>query len=116
MSINYKFIEAIQAVVEVGNTIEHLEKIIQEQECDISRLRITANELERKLEASEMLCKNEASSRDEIEAKLAETLKVNENLRLARNEEAIKYEKVCAELTEAHKELEDVKAKLPGIR
>ena len=116
MSINFKLIEAIQAVAEVGKTIEHLEKIIQGQESDISHWRTTANELERKLEASEKLCKYEASRRDELDTKLGETLQINENLRLARHEEATKYEKVCAELTEAHEELEAVKAKLTGIR
>lgn len=106
MSINYKLIEAIQAIAEVGNTVEHLEKIIQEQERDISHWRNTANELERKLESAEKACANEADRRDEIEAKLTETLRVNENLRVARNEEYTKYEKVCGELTETIEQLE----------
>lgn len=106
MSINYKLIEAIQAIAEVGNTVEHLEKIIQEQERDISHWCNTANELERKLESAEKACANEADRRDEIEAKLVETLKINENLRVARNEECTKYEKVCGELTETIEQLE----------
>ena len=106
MSINFKLIEAIQAVAEVGKTVEHLEKIIQGQESDISHWRTTANELERKLESAEKACANEADSCDKIEAKLVETLKVNENLRVALNEECTKYEKVCAELTETIEQLE----------
>ena len=104
MSINFKLIEAIQAVADVGKTIEHLENIIQGQESDISHWRTAANELERKLESAEKACANEADSCDKIEAKLVETLKVNENLRVARNEEATKYEKVCAELRELQEE------------
>ena len=106
MSINFKLIEAIQAVAEVGKTVEHLEKIIQGQESDTSHWRNTANELERKLESAEKACANEADSCDKIEAKLVETLKVNENLRVALNEECTKYEKVCAELTETIEQLE----------
>ena len=98
MSINFKLIEAIQAVAEVGKTIEHLENIIQGQEQDVNHWRNTANELERKLESAEKACANEADSCDKIEAKLVETLKVNENLRVARNEVCTNYEKVCAEL------------------
>ena len=104
MSINFKLIEAIQAVADVGKTIEHLEKIIQGQESDISHWRNTANELERKLESAEKACANEADSCDKIEAKLVETLKVNENLRVARNEECTKYERVCGELRELQEE------------
>ena len=104
MSINFKLIEAIQAVADVGKTIEHLENIIQGQEQDVNHWRNTANELERKLESAEKACANEADSCDKIEAKLVETLKVNENLRVARNEEATKYEKVCAELRELQEE------------
>lgn len=104
MSINFKLIEAIQAVAEVGKTIEHLENIIQGQEQDVNHWRNTANELERKLESAEKACANEADSCDKIEAKLVETLKVNENLRVARNEEATKYEKVCGELRELQEE------------
>ena len=106
MSINFKLIEAIQAVAEVGKTIEHLENIIQGQEQDVNHWRNTANELERKLESAEKACANEADSCDKIEAKLVETLKVNENLRVARNEECTKYEKVCGELTETREQLE----------
>ena len=106
MSINYKLIEVIQAVAEVGKTIEHLENIIQELEQDVNHWRNTANELERKLESAEKACANEADSCDKIEAKLVETLKVNENLRVARNEECTKYEKVCGELTETREQLE----------
>lgn len=106
MSINFKLIEAIQAVAEVGKTIEHLENIIQGLEQDVSYWRTTANELERKLESAEKACANEADSCDRIEAKLVETLKVNENLRVARNEECTKYEKVCGELTETIEQLE----------
>ena len=98
MSINYKLIEAIQAIAEVCNTVEHLEYAVKELEQDVSHWRNTANELERKLEASEKACANEADSCDKIEAKLAETLRVNENLRVARNEVCTNYEKVCAEL------------------
>lgn len=104
MSINFKLIEAIQAVADVGKTIEHLEKIIQGQESDINHWRTTANELERKLESAEKACANEADSCDKIEAKLVETLKVNENLRVARNEECTKYERVCGELRELQEE------------
>ena len=104
MSINFKLIEAIQAVAEVGKTVEHLEYAVKELEQDVNHWRNTANELERKLEASEKACANEADSCDKIEAKLVETLKVNENLRLARHEEATKYEKVCAELRELQEE------------
>ena len=104
MSINFKLIEAIQAVADVGKTIEHLENIIQGQEQDVNHWRTAANELERKLESAEKACANEADSCDKIEAKLVETLKVNENLRVARNEEATKYEKVCAELRELQEE------------
>ena len=106
MSINYKLIEAIQAIAEVCNTVVHLEYAVKELEQDVNHWRNTANELERKLEASEKACANEADSCDKIEAKLVETLKVNENLRVARNEECTKYEKVCAELTETIEQLE----------
>ena len=106
MSINFKLIEAIQAVAEVGKTIEHLENIIQGQEQDVNHWRNTANELERKLESAEKACANEADSCDKIEAKLVETLKVNENLRVARNEVCTNYEKVCGELTETIEQLE----------
>ena len=106
MSINYKLIEAIQAVAEVGKTVEHLEYAVQELEQDVNHWRNTANELERKLESAEKACANEADSCDKIEAKLVETLKVNENLRVARNEECTKYEKVCGELTETIEQLE----------
>ncbi len=104
MSINFKLIEAIQAVAEVGKTIEHLENIIQGQEQDVNHWRNTANELERKLESAEKACANEADSCDKIEAKLVETLKVNENLRLARHEECTNHEKVCGELRELQEE------------
>ena len=106
MSINYKLIEAIQAIAEVGNTVEHLEYAVQELEQDVNHWRNTANELERKLESAEKACANEADRRDEIEAKLAETLRVNENLRVARNEVCTNYEKVCGELTETIEQLE----------
>ena len=106
MSINYKLIEAIQAVTELGKTVENLECAVQELEQDASHWRNTANALERKLESAEKACANEADRRDEIEAKLAETLRVNENLRVARNEECTKYEKVCGELTETIEQLE----------
>ena len=106
MSINYKLIEAIQAVTEIGKTVEHLECAVQELEQDVNHWRNTANALERKLESAEKACANEADRRDEIEAKLAETLRVNENLRVARNEECTKYEKVCGELTEMIEQLE----------
>ena len=104
MSINFKLIEAIQAVAEVGKTVEHLEYAVQELEQDVNHWRNTANELERKLESAEKACANEADSCDKIEAKLVETLKVNENLRLALHEEATKYEKVCGELRELQEE------------
>ena len=106
MSINYKRIEAIQAVTELGKTVEHLECAVQELEQDVNYWRNTANALERKLESSYKECANEAVRRGEIEAKLEETLKVNENLRVARNEECTKYEKVCGELTEIIEQLE----------
>ena len=106
MSINYKLIEAIQAVTELGKTVENLECAVQELEQDVSHWRNTANELERKLESAEKACANEADRCDEIEAKLAETLKVNENLRVARNEVCTNYEKVCGELTETIEQLE----------
>ena len=105
MPINYKLIEAIQAVTELGKTVENLEYAVQELEQDVSHWRNTANELERKLESAEKACANEADRRDETEAKLAETLRVNENLRVARNEECTKYEKVCGELTEMIEQL-----------
>lgn len=104
MSINFKLIEAIQAVAEVGKTVEHLEYAVQELEQDVNHWRNTANELERKLESAEKACANEADSCDKIEAKLVETLKVNENLRVARNEECTKYERVCGELRELQEE------------
>ena len=104
MSINFKLIEAIQAVAEVGKTVEHLEYAVQELEQDVNHWRNTANELERKLESAEKACANEADSCDKIEAKLVETLKVNENLRLARHEECTNYEKVCGELRELQEE------------
>ena len=106
MSINYKLIEAIQAVTELGKTVENLEYAVQELEQDVNHWRNTANELERKLEASEKLCKFEAGRYDGIVAKLTETLKVNENLRVARNEVCTNYEKVCGELTETIEQLE----------
>ena len=106
MSINIKLIEVIQAVTEMGKTVEHLEYAVQGQEQDVNHWRNTANELERKLESAEKACANEADSCDKIEAKLVETLKVNENLRVARNEECTKYEKVCGELTETREQLE----------
>lgn len=106
MSINYKLIEAIQAVAEVCKTVQNLEYTVKELEQDIIHWHNTANELERKLESAEKACANEADSCDKIEAKLVETLKVNENLRVARNEECTKYEKVCAELTETIEQLE----------
>ena len=106
MSINFKLIEAIQAVADVGKTIEHLENIIQGQEQDVNHWRNTANELERKLESAEKACANEADSCDKIEAKLVETLKVNENLRVALNEVCTNYEKVRGELTETIEQLE----------
>ena len=107
MFFNYKLIvEAIQAVNELGKTVENLERAVQELEQDVNHWRNTANELERKLGASEKACANEADSCDKIKAKLVETLKVNENLRVARNEECTKYEKVCAELTETIEQLE----------
>lgn len=106
MSINYKLIEAIQAVTELGKTVENLECAVQELEQDVNHWRNTANALERKLESAEKACANEADRRDEIEAKLAETLRVNENLRVARNEVCTNYEKVCGELTETIEQLE----------
>ena len=107
MSINYKLIvEAIQAVTELGKTVESLEYAVQALEQDVNHWRNTANALERKLESAEKACANEADRCDEIEAKLAETLKVNENLRVARNEECTKYDKVCGELTETIEQLE----------
>ena len=106
MSINFKLIEAIQAIAEVCNTVEHLEYAVKELEQDVNHWRNTANELERKLESAEKACANEADSCDKIEAKLVETLKVNENLRVARNEECTKYERVCGELTETIEQLE----------
>lgn len=106
MSINYKLIEAIQTIAEVGKTVENLEYAVQELEQDVSHWRNTVNELERKLESAEKACANEADSCDKIEAKLVETLKVNENLRVALNEECTKYERVCGELTETIEQLE----------
>ena len=106
MSINYELIKAIQAIAEVGTTVAHLEYAVQELEQDVNHWRNIANELERKLESAEKACANEADTTDKIEAKLVETLKVNENLRVARNEECTKYEKVCGELTETREQLE----------
>ena len=106
MSINIKLLQAIQAITDIGTELEHYARITAELERDVNHWRNTANELERKLEASEKACANEADSCDKIEAKLVETLKVNENLRVARNEECTKYEKVCAELTETIEQLE----------
>ena len=106
MTINYKLIEAIQAIAEVGKTVANLEYAVKELEQDVIHWHNTANELERKLESAEKACANEADSCDKIEAKLVETLKVNENLRIALNEECTKYEKVCDELTETIEQLE----------
>ena len=106
MSINIKLLQAIQAITDIGTELEHYARITAELEQDVNHWRNTANELERKLESAEKACANEADSCDKIEAKLVETLKVNENLRVARNEECTKYEKVCGELTETIEQLE----------
>ena len=106
MDTNVRVIEAIQCITDIGLDMAKAADCIAELERDVNHWRNTANELERKLEASEKACANEADSCDKIEAKLVETLKVNENLRVARNEECTKYEKVCAELTETIEQLE----------
>ena len=106
MTINYKLIEAIQAIAEVGKTVANLEYAVKELEQDVIHWHNTANELERKLESAEKACANEADSCDKIEAKFVETLKVNENLRVALHEECTKYENVCGELTETREQLE----------
>ena len=106
MSTNVKLLQAMQGIVELGVELEACSRVILDLEQDVNHWRNTANELERKLEASENVCAREAASLDVIEAKLAETLKINENLRVALNEECTKYEKVCGELTEMIEQLE----------
>lgn len=106
MNTNVRVIEAIQCITAIGLDMAKAADCIAELEKDVNHWRNTANELERKLEASEKACANEADSCDKIEAKLVETLKVNENLRVARNEELANYEKVCGELTETREQLE----------
>ena len=106
MSTNVKLLQAMQGIVEIGAELEACSRVILDLEQDVNHWRNTANELERKLEASENVCAREAASHDKIEAKLAETLKINENLRVALNEECTKYEKVCGELTEMIEQLE----------
>ena len=106
MAINIMLLQAMQGIIELGNELDGLQQDIRELNKDINHWRNTANALERKLESSYKECANEAVRRGEIEVKLAETLKVNENLRVARNEECTKYEKVCGELTETIEQLE----------
>ena len=106
MDTNVRVIEAIQCITDIGLDMAKAADCIAELEQDVNHWRNTANELERKLEASEKVCAREAASHDVIEAKLAATLKINENLRVALNEECTKYEKVCGELTEMIEQLE----------
>lgn len=106
MDTNVRVIEAIKCITDIGLDMAKATDYIAELEQAIDDLRYTVNELERKLESAEKACANEADSCDKIEAKLVETLRVNENLRVARNEECTKYEKVCGELTEMIEQLE----------
>ena len=106
MAINIMLLQAMQGIIELGTELDGLQQDIVELNKEISYWKNSANELQRKLESSEKVCANGADRRDEIEAKLAETLRVNENLRVARNEVCTNYEKVCGELTETIEQLE----------
>ena len=106
MAINIMLLQAMQGIIELGTELDGLQQDIVELNKEISYWKNSANELQRKLESSEKVCANEAYLRTTLEAKLEETLKVNENLRVARNEECTKYEKVCGELTETIEQLE----------
>ena len=104
MNTNVRVIEAIQSITAIGLDMAKAADCIEELEHSANYWKNSAREFERRLEASERVCANEADSCDKIEAKLVETLKINENLRVARNEECTKYEKVCAELRELQEE------------
>ena len=106
MATNIMLLQAMQGIIELGTELDGLQQDIVELNKEISYWKNSANELQRKLESSEKVCANEAYLRTTLEAKLAETLKVNENLRVASNEECTKYEKVCGELTETIEQLE----------
>ena len=104
MNTNVRVIEAIQSITAIGLDMAKAADCIEELEQDVNHWRNTANELGRKLEASEKVCEREVVRCDDLAIKLTETLKVNENLRLARHEEATKYEEVCGELRELQEE------------
>ena len=106
MDTNVRVIEAIKCITDIGLDMAKATDYIAELEQAIDDWRYTVNELERKLESAEKACAKEAGNCDVIEAKLVETLRVNENLRVALNEECTKYEKVCGELTEMIEQLE----------
>ena len=104
MNTNVRVIEAIQSITAIGLDMAKAADCIEELEQDVNHWRNTANELGRKLEASEKVCEREVVRCDDLDIKLTETLKVNENLRLARHEECTNYEKVCGELRELQEE------------
>ena len=82
MSTNIKLLQAMQGIVEIGTELEACSRVILDLEKDITYWRNTANELERKLEAAQKLSKYEAGRYDELEAKLKETLQLNESILL----------------------------------
>ena len=108
MATNIMLLQAMQGIIELGTELDGLQQDIVELNKEISYWKNSANELQRKLESSEKVCANEADLRTTLEAKLAETLKVNENLRVARNEECTKYEKVCGDLLELQEEYSEM--------
>ena len=108
MAINIMLLQAMQGIIELGTELDGLQQDIVELNKEISYWKNSANELQRKLESSEKVCANGADLRTTLEAKLEETLKINENLRLARHEEAIKYEKVCGDLLELQEEYSEM--------
>lgn len=108
MAINIMLLQAMQGIIELGTELDGLQQDIVELNKEISYWKNSANELQRKLESSEKVCANGVDLRTTLEAKLEETLKINENLRLARHEEAIKYEKVCGDLLELQEEYSEM--------
>lgn len=107
MNTNVRVIEAIQCITAIGLDMAKAADCIEDLEQSVSYWKNSAREFERRLEASERVCANEADLRTTLEVKYEAVVTANESLRNKVAEAIQVKEKVLQELSDDHKAFDE---------
>ena len=112
MNTNVRVIEAIQSITAIGLDMAKAADCIEELEHSANYWKNSAREFERRLEASERVCANEADLRTTLEVKYEAVVTANESLRNRVAEATQVKEKVLQELSDDHNAFDEERRNL----